>query len=377
MDHSAGSEVMLGPDFMIPAGIRLDLFNLTAKLPGEEVVPMVKSSSADEDTAEGMHVTGGPTKNLQIPAAHLNVIAWVPRGFMPKEAGYVSIDYWKYEQWQVLAYAGSHDETWFKLECELYEQWLVSQPPGVERQPYTWPTSILQKPDEYSSDGEDSISQDKPWSTEPVSRSVDIVTDSSPVDDDPSPTETPSDERSSDSAVADLEHTLICVMHVLSTEGNDDPADDDYAVHEVNYISLEDYAQELPVLPDLTEPSVAELDDTALNVKNPSLAGDQQRQLDDVARPSKQRAMRIPLGHIQKRYELLKELLKAGLTTSSDSPWTSPIVIELKKNGQDIRLCIDYKMINAVTAIMEYAMPLVDDRLTELARYFVTKWVNT
>ncbi|OWY96423.1 Eukaryotic/viral aspartic protease, partial [Phytophthora megakarya] len=68
MDHSAGSEVVLGTDFMIPAGIRLDLFNATAKLPGEEMVPLVKSLSTDEDSAEGMHVTGGPTKGLQIPA---------------------------------------------------------------------------------------------------------------------------------------------------------------------------------------------------------------------------------------------------------------------------------------------------------------------
>ncbi|OWY96063.1 Eukaryotic/viral aspartic protease [Phytophthora megakarya] len=105
MDHSAGSEVVLSTDFMIPAGIRLDLFNATAKLPGEEMVPLVKSLSADEDSAEGMHVTCGPTKSLRIPAgewiefhyknenhlrltnitdrvvycpAHLNVIAWVP-----------------------------------------------------------------------------------------------------------------------------------------------------------------------------------------------------------------------------------------------------------------------------------------------------------
>ncbi|OWY98990.1 hypothetical protein PHMEG_00030093 [Phytophthora megakarya] len=172
MDHSAGSEVVIGTDFMIPAGIRLDLFNATAKLPGVEIVPLVKSLSTDEDSAEGMHVTGGPTKSLQIPAgewiefrlqkrkpslgthdvwvrrtaalssgkvwltnitdrvvycpAHLNVIAWVPRGFMPKQAGYVPIDSRKYEQSQVLVYAGSHDETWFKLECELYERWLAS-----------------------------------------------------------------------------------------------------------------------------------------------------------------------------------------------------------------------------------------------------------
>ncbi|OWZ06880.1 hypothetical protein PHMEG_00020805, partial [Phytophthora megakarya] len=376
MDHSAGSEVVLGTDFMIPAGIRLDLFNATAKLPGEVMVPLVKSLSTDEDSAEGMHVTGGPTKSLQIPAgewieflqkrkpslgthdvwvrrtaaliptttrfrkgqptlvrltnitdrvvycpAHLDVIAWVPRGFMPKQAGYVPIYSRKYEQWQVLAYAGSHDETWFKLECELYERWPASQPPLVKRRPYTWPTSILQKLDEYSSDGDDSLSQDEQWSMEPVTRSVDSATDGSPVGDDPvsaavalgastpTPTEyeAPSEEKSPDAAVADLEHTFMCVMYVLSTEDNDDPADDDYAVHEGNYISLEGYAQELAFLPDLTKPSVTELDYTAPNVKNPSFAGDQQRRLDE--------------------------------------------------------------MVNAVTAIMEYTMPLVDDLLTELENY--------
>ncbi|OWY99854.1 hypothetical protein PHMEG_00029073 [Phytophthora megakarya] len=167
MDNSAESMVLLGTDFMIQTGIHLDLLNATAKLPGEEVVPLVKSLSADEDSAEGMHVTGGPTKSLQIPVgewiefrlqkrkpslgthdvwvrrtaalvptiirfrkelptlvrltnitdrmvyrpAHLDVIAW--------QFGYVPIDSRKYEQWQVLAYAGSHDETWFKLEAEF------------------------------------------------------------------------------------------------------------------------------------------------------------------------------------------------------------------------------------------------------------------
>ncbi|OWZ00199.1 hypothetical protein PHMEG_00028669 [Phytophthora megakarya] len=290
MDHSAGSEVVLGTDFMIPAGIRLDLFNATAKLPGEEIVPLVKSLSADEDSAERMHVSGGPTKSLQISAeewiefrlqkrkpskgqptlvrlmnitdrvvyypAHLDVIAWVPRGFMPKQAGYVPIDTQKYEQWQVLAYAGLHDETWFKLECER-------------------------------------------------------------------------EEKSPDAAVADLEHTFMCVMHVLSTEGNDDPTDDDYAVHEANYITLEDYAQELAFLPDLTEPSVTELDYTAPNVKNSSFVGDQQRRRDDVL--NQHQAIMISSG----------------------------IALPLPAYG----------MVNAVTAIMEYDMPLVDDLLTELENY--------
>ncbi|GMF58203.1 unnamed protein product [Phytophthora fragariaefolia] len=40
-----------------------------------------------------------------------------------------------------------------------------------------------------------------------------------------------------------------------------------------------------------------------------------------------------------------------------------------QENGQDIRLCIDYKMVNAITLIMEYSMPLVDDRLVEIGIY--------
>ena len=35
-----------------------------------------------------------------------------------------------------------------------------------------------------------------------------------------------------------------------------------------------------------------------------------------------------------------------------------------KKNGVDIRLCIEYKLVNAVTVGIEYAMPRVDDQLT-------------
>ncbi|OWZ15178.1 hypothetical protein PHMEG_00011229 [Phytophthora megakarya] len=95
---------VIGTDFVIPAGIRLDLFNATAKLPGEEMVPLA----------------------VYCPA-HLDVIACVLRGFMPNQAGYVPTDSRKYEQCQVLAYAGSH-ETWFKLKCELYGRWLASQP---------------------------------------------------------------------------------------------------------------------------------------------------------------------------------------------------------------------------------------------------------
>ncbi|OWZ08206.1 LOW QUALITY PROTEIN: hypothetical protein PHMEG_00019287 [Phytophthora megakarya] len=271
MDHNAGSEAVFGTDFMIPAGIRLDLFKATAKLPGEQMVPLVKSLSADEDPAEGMHVTGGPTKNLD------RLTNIIDRAGLDTPRFYAKV-------------------IWLRADR-------LSESPLIERQPYLWPTSISEELDEYLSDGDDSLSQDGQWSMDPVARSVDSATDRSSVGDDPvstavalgastpTPTEcsdidrgcnnpqtkTPSDEKSPDAAVADLEHTFMCVMHVLSTEGNGDRVDDDYAVHEANYISLEDYAQELAILPDLTEPSVPELDYNALNVKNSSFVGDTTR----------------------------------------------------------------------------------------------------
>ncbi|GMF22950.1 unnamed protein product [Phytophthora fragariaefolia] len=86
-------------------------------------------------------------------------------------------------------------------------------------------------------------------------------------------------------------------------------------------------------------------------------------------KPIKQQARRVPLKHLKKLYKILKGLLKADLIAFSNSPWASPIVIVLKKNGVNIRLCIDYKMVNAITVLMEYAMPLVDDLVTELVSY--------
>ena len=45
------------------------------------------------------------------------------------------------------------------------------------------------------------------------------------------------------------------------------------------------------------------------------------------------------------------------------------MVIIPTKNGAKIWSCFDYKLVTAVTASMEYAMPLVDVLLTELDSY--------
>ncbi|OWZ18443.1 hypothetical protein PHMEG_0007454 [Phytophthora megakarya] len=174
---------------------------------------------------------------------------------------------------------------------------------------------------------------------------------------------------------------------------------DETTEHFPNEMELTDYAHELAFLPDLTEPVLTSLDYSSPNVQNSALSENQSAKFVEVLKKHekimiasgnalsspaygvvcdidlqghpliKQKARRTPLRYLSKLYELLKGLLRAGLITFSDSLWASPIVIVLKKNGVDIRLCIDYKMVNAVTAIMEYAMPLVDDLRTDIEGY--------
>uniref|UniRef100_M4C0Z0 Uncharacterized protein n=1 Tax=Hyaloperonospora arabidopsidis (strain Emoy2) TaxID=559515 RepID=M4C0Z0_HYAAE len=66
MPHHAGVDLILGTDFMIPAGIRLDLFNATAKLPDEIAIPLLRSVREVDESTHGDEVIGGPTESIDI-----------------------------------------------------------------------------------------------------------------------------------------------------------------------------------------------------------------------------------------------------------------------------------------------------------------------
>ncbi|POM57508.1 LOW QUALITY PROTEIN: Reverse transcriptase [Phytophthora palmivora] len=63
-----------------------------------------------------------------------------------------------------------------------------------------------------------------------------------------------------------------------------------------------------------------------------------------------------------KVYELLKKLLETGLIELSGSPWASPIMIVLKKNGVDVLTTVCF------TKLSNYPLPLIDDRLIGFER---------
>ncbi|KAI9981745.1 hypothetical protein PInf_009514 [Phytophthora infestans] len=146
-------------------------------------------------------------------------------------------------------------------------------------------------------------------------------------------------------------------QHYLAIAATEDEQEDDVDDGTTNAfersgtdLELTDYAHELAFLPDLTEVEPTELDYGAPNVKSSSHTPAQSARL--VAKlqkhegmmissgnalsppaygalcnidvqghaPIKQKARRIPLRHLSKLYELLKELLRAGLISFSGSP---------------------------------------------------------
>ena len=87
--------------------------------------------------------------------------------------------------------------------------------------------------------------------------------------------------------------------------------------------------------------------------------------------PFKQRHRRIPPAMFNEVRNHLKQLLDAGIIRKSQSPWASNIVLVRKKN-QSLRLCVDFRELNAQTIKDAYALPRIDELLDSLGgnRYY-------
>ncbi|XP_076830977.1 uncharacterized protein LOC143476602 [Brachyhypopomus gauderio] len=79
-------------------------------------------------------------------------------------------------------------------------------------------------------------------------------------------------------------------------------------------------------------------------------------------RPFRERSRRLAPADIEDVRRHLRDLLKAGIIKESRSPYASPIVVARKKNGS-VRMCIDYRTLNARTVPDQYTTPRIDDAL--------------
>ena len=87
--------------------------------------------------------------------------------------------------------------------------------------------------------------------------------------------------------------------------------------------------------------------------------------------PINQPYRRVPPQQLQPLRELIQGLLDAGVIQPSASPWASPIVLVGKPDGS-LRLCVDYRAVNARTVGDAFPLPRIDDILASLegAKYF-------
>ena len=63
---------------------------------------------------------------------------------------------------------------------------------------------------------------------------------------------------------------------------------------------------------------------------------------------------------------MIENLEKQGVIRKSTSPWASPLVFVRRKSGQ-IRLCVDYRLVNNVTRKDAFPIPRIQDCLDAVA----------
>lgn len=75
----------------------------------------------------------------------------------------------------------------------------------------------------------------------------------------------------------------------------------------------------------------------------------------------------------EKVQAIVKELMEHGIIRESKSPYSSPIILVKKKNGDD-RMCVDFRELNSNTLRDHYPLPLISDQIDQLAKgqYFTT-----
>jgi hypothetical protein len=75
--------------------------------------------------------------------------------------------------------------------------------------------------------------------------------------------------------------------------------------------------------------------------------------------PISKRPYRMPLAELAELKKQLQELLDKGFIRPSTSPWGCPALF-VKKKDESLRLCVDYRPLNAVTIKNKYLLPCID-----------------
>ncbi|XP_073360209.1 uncharacterized protein [Aegilops tauschii subsp. strangulata] len=75
---------------------------------------------------------------------------------------------------------------------------------------------------------------------------------------------------------------------------------------------------------------------------------------------------RMPSSELLELKKKLDEMPQKGYIRPSSSPWGSPAIFVDKKDGS-LRMCLDYRQLNAVTMKNKYPLPRIDDLFDQLS----------
>ncbi|WVZ50518.1 LOW QUALITY PROTEIN: hypothetical protein U9M48_001764 [Paspalum notatum var. saurae] len=81
--------------------------------------------------------------------------------------------------------------------------------------------------------------------------------------------------------------------------------------------------------------------------------------------PIYKKAYRIAGVELLEVKKQIDELLEKGFIRKSTSPWASPVLLTEKKDGS-LRMCVDYRGLNAVTVKNKYPLPRIEDLFDQL-----------
>jgi hypothetical protein len=88
--------------------------------------------------------------------------------------------------------------------------------------------------------------------------------------------------------------------------------------------------------------------------------------VDESASPPSQRPYRLSHAEAVEMDRQLADLAARGFIRHSSSPYGAPVLFVRKKDGA-LRMCVDYRQLNANTVKNRYPLPRIDDLLTRLA----------
>jgi hypothetical protein len=91
--------------------------------------------------------------------------------------------------------------------------------------------------------------------------------------------------------------------------------------------------------------------------------------------PISKRPYRMPPKKLAELKNQLQELLDKGYIRPSSSPWGCPALFVKKKDGS-LRLCVDYRPLNAATIKNKYPLPRIDVLFDQLAGAKVFSKIN-